>query len=242
MKKLDKFIKGSNSIVNYIIYILLAVALLFGGYSLWDMFEVYNGTKLDAEILKYKPDENNRLSLEELQKINPDIVAWLTLDNTHIDYPIVKGKDNFEYLNLDYQKKYSLAGSIFLDYRNEKDFSDHHNIVFGHNINGNLMFADVRAYRFKWFFDQYYKGHLFTKDKTYKLDVFAYMEVDSFNKVIYNVSYSKDKLTDSLISEIKNKSSNYKDVGLTKNDKILMLSTCFGDGNVRSIAVAKVIE
>ena len=242
MNKLDKFIKGSNSIVNYIIYILLAIALVFGGYSIWDMFKVYNGTKLDSEILKYKPDDDDKLSLAELQKINPDIVAWIRLDNTNIDYPVVQGKDNFEYLNLDYKRQYSLSGSIFLDYRNEKDFSDNHNIVFGHNINGNLMFADVRAYRFKWFFEQNNKGHLFTTNKTYKLEVFAYMEVDSFDKVIYNVSYSKDKLTSDLINKIKTTSNRYKDIGLTNNDKILMLSTCLGDSNIRSIAVAKIIE
>lgn len=242
MNTTDKVIKKVNSGVNYIIYILLAVLLLFGGYSIWDMFLVYDGTRLDNEILKYRPDDTEELSLSELQKINPDIKAWIRVDNTKIDYPIVQGKDNFEYLNLDYKRSFSLAGSIFLDYRNNPDFTDKHNILYGHNINGNLMFADVRAYRFKWFFDQNKTGHLFTPKTSYKLDIFAYLEVDSYDKNIYNVSYSRKKLSPSVIADIKKKAKLYREVELNENDQIVMLSTCLSDSAIRSIAVAKMIK
>ena len=238
----EKIVKASNNIVNYIIYIVLLIALLFGGYSLWDMFKVYNSTKLDQEILKYRPQNGGVLSLEEAQKLNPDIKAWIRIDGTKIDYPVVQGVDNFEYLNLDYKRDYSLAGSIFMDYRNDPELTDHHIVIYGHNINGNLMFADVRSYRFESFFNQHREGHLFTSKKDYKLDFFAYVEIDSYNETMYNVGYSKESLTDDLITQIKLNSKKYIDIGLKSTDRIVLLSTCFGDGNARSIAVAKIIE
>ena len=236
----EKIIKASNRLVNYIIYIILLIALLFGGYALWDMFKVYNGTRLDKEILKYRPVNGDSLSLKEAQKLNPDIKAWIRIEGTKIDYPVVKGIDNFEYLNLDYKRDYSLAGSIFMDYRNSEDLSDHHMVIYGHNINGNLMFADVRSYRFESFFNEHQEGHLFNDKKDYKLKFFAYLEIDSYNETIYNVGYSQNGLTDELMNEIKTNAHKYVDINLKSTDRIVMLSTCFGDGNARSIAVAKI--
>lgn len=238
----NKIIKISNRIVNCIIYIILLIGLLFGGYSMWDMFKVYNGTRLDQEILKYRPTNGNPLDLAAAQRLNPDIKAWIRIDGTKIDYPVVRGVDNFEYLNLDYKRDYSLAGSIFMDYRNEADLSDHHIVIYGHNINGNLMFADVRSYRFESFFNEHKEGHLFTAEKDYTIKFFAYMDIDSYNETIYNVGYSQKGLTDELINEIRNNSSRYDDINLSSDDSIVMLSTCYGDGNARSIAVAKIIR
>ena len=238
----EKIVKGTNSIVNYIIYITLLIALLFGGYSLWDMFKVYNGTRLDQEILKNRPQNGDAMSLAEAQKLNPDIKAWIRIEGTKIDYPIVQGVDNFEYLNLDYKKEYSLAGSIFMDYRNSPEMTDHHIVIYGHNINGNLMFADVRSYRFEAFFNDHREGHLFTATNDYKLNIFAYIEIDSYNETIYNVGYSKDSLTSELQEQLKLNSKKYVDINLKSSDRIVLLSTCFGDGNARSIAVAKIME
>lgn len=239
---LNKILKYMNKFVRMIIYIALLIVLLFGGYSLWDLFKVYDGTRLDQEIIKYRPKEGESMSLVEAQKLNPDIKGWIRIDGTKIDYPIVRGVDNFEYLNLDYKREYSLAGSIFMDYRNSPDFTDKHIVLYGHNINGNLMFADVRNYRFDSFFKEHETGHLFTDKNDYKLKFFSYMEIDSYDETIYNVGFSADELKPELINAIKEKSSKYIDIGLSSNDQVIMLSTCFGDGNARSLAIAKVMK
>lgn len=238
---LNKILKYMNKFVRMIIYIALLITLLFGGYSLWDLFKVYDGTRLDQEIIKYRPKEGESMSLVEAQKLNPDIKGWIRIEGTKIDYPIVKGIDNFEYLNLDYKREYSLAGSIFMDYRNSADFTDKHIMLYGHNINGNLMFADVRNYRFESYFKAHETGHLFTGNKDYKLKFIAYMEIDSYDEVIYNVGYNADKLNPELLNAIKSKSSKLYD-NLKETDQIVMLSTCFGDGNERSLAIAKIVE
>lgn len=239
---LNKILKYMNKFVRMIIYIALLITLLFGGYSLWDLFKVYDGTRLDQEIIKYRPKEGESMSLVEAQKLNPDIKGWIRIEGTKIDYPIVKGIDNFEYLNLDYKREYSLAGSIFMDYRNSSDFTDKHIMLYGHNINGNLMFADVRNYRFDSYFKKHETGHLFTGKKDYKLKFIGYMEIDSYDEVIYNVGYNADKLNTELINAIKSKSSKFYDNDLKETDQIVMLSTCFGDGNARSIAIAKIMN
>jgi len=242
LRELNKFIKSTDNLVNYIVYILLIIFLLFGGYSLWDMFQIYNGTQLDQEILKYRPGDNDQLSLEELQKINPDICGWIRIDNTKIDYPIVQGKDNYEYLNLDYTKQYSLSGSIFLDYRNDFNFKDNYNIIYGHNVNGNLMFADVKAYDKKWFFDSHQTGHLFTKDKTYKLDVYAYIETNAYSVDIYNIGNNQHSITDTFKEFVKKNSKRYKEIEINKDDKLVALSTCYGKADDRSLIMTKVVK
>ena len=67
---------------------------------------------------------DNPASFEELLGINPDVCAWVTLDNTAIDYPVVQGEDNFTYVNTDVYGDFSLAGSIFLDVNCDKNFTD----------------------------------------------------------------------------------------------------------------------
>ena len=78
-----------------------------------------------------------------LQAINPDIVAWLRIPGV-LEYPVVRGEDNSYYLNHTVQKTYNIAGSIFLDYRNERDFSDSKNIIYGHNMKDGSMFGALR--------------------------------------------------------------------------------------------------
>ena len=81
-----------------------------------------------------------------LKAINEDIIGWIQIEGTEISYPIVKGIDNSYYLNHTVQKTYNIAGSIFLDYRNERDFSDSKNIIYGHNMKDGSMFHVLRNY------------------------------------------------------------------------------------------------
>ena len=94
-----------DKILSFLAIILMVVMLSFGGYSLWDTYVTMSGAFLKNDLLKYKPSldnpEQTRLSLQELMAINPDTRAWITLDGTHIDYPMVQGKDDMEYVNKD---------------------------------------------------------------------------------------------------------------------------------------------
>ena len=98
------FLKTANSLVSLVVILFLTVAGVYSGYALWDNAQVYAAVDdVQSELLKLKPDaaEEDGASFEELLAVNPDVCAWLTLDNTGIDYPVVQGEDNLSYINTD---------------------------------------------------------------------------------------------------------------------------------------------
>lgn len=99
----------------------------------------------------YKPTEDKSKSFEELQALNPEVIGWVTVDGTHIDYPVTQASDNDKYVNTDAEGKYSLAGSIFLDYRNQKDFTDFNSILYGHHMADHAMFGDLADFKNRTF-------------------------------------------------------------------------------------------
>lgn len=80
-----------NRILSFVAAVMILLMLLYGGYSLWDSYRINRGAFLTEDLLKYKPsgDSGENLSLEELTAINLDTRGWLTIDDTHIDYPVV---------------------------------------------------------------------------------------------------------------------------------------------------------
>ena len=121
-----KVIEAGNKILEILAALFIILMLLYGAYSLWDTCQINRRAFISGELMKYKPagktDESP--SLQELQKINPDVCAWLTVDGTKIDYPVVQGETNLEYINQDIYGEFALSGSIFLDSRNDRKFID----------------------------------------------------------------------------------------------------------------------
>ncbi|MBQ2750033.1 MAG: class B sortase [Clostridia bacterium] len=113
------------------------------------------------------------VDFDALQEINPDVVGWIYSPGTPINYPIVQGKDNDEYLRHTIRREYNIAGSIFMDYRNEPDFSTVFNVIYGHNLYTQEMFGSLLNYKK----DGYYEDHsvmwLLTPNGDYKLHVIA---------------------------------------------------------------------
>ena len=119
--------RAADFLVSTVVVLFLVVAGAYSAYALWDNSQVYAAAdNVQAELLQFKPKAgaDNGASFEELLGINPDVCAWVTLDNTAIDYPVVQGEDNFTYVNTDVYGDFSLAGSIFLDVNCDKNFTD----------------------------------------------------------------------------------------------------------------------
>lgn len=110
-----------------------------------------------------KQEETVTVDFASLQAINPDIVAWLRIPGV-LEYPVVRGEDNSYYLNHTVQKTYNIAGSIFLDYRNERDFSDSKNIIYGHNMKDGSMFHVLRNYQDIDFFQEHTDMEVYLPD------------------------------------------------------------------------------
>ena len=141
--------KTGDWLVSFVAAILATVMLLYGGYALWDTAMLYQGAFASGNLMKYKPSvsvDEDDASLEELLAINPDVRGWLTIDGTHVDYPIVQGEDDMEYVNKDVYGEFSLSGTAFLDSENTSDFSDCYNLLFGHHMANGAMFGDVARF------------------------------------------------------------------------------------------------
>ena len=115
-----------NRILSMIAAIMILLMLLYGGYSLWDTVMVYRGAFLSSDLLQFKPAEDavESPTLLELQAINPDVQGWLTIDDTHIDYPVVQGENDMEYVNKDVYGEFALSGAIFLSSLDNLEFDE----------------------------------------------------------------------------------------------------------------------
>ena len=245
---LDKIIRKIDDIINLIAISFFIIFLLFGLYAFFDAFKVYDSAKISSEIIKLKPPEveDNKVrefSLEPLIAINPDICGWICINDTNIDYPVVIGKDNSEYLNRNYKKEYATSGSIFLDYKNQRNFEDSYSIIYGHNMKSSLMFSDIKKFEDPEFFNQHEYGTLYTETGIYKMEIFCIARVNAFSNDVYDLNIYKSGRTLDVV-QIFNKNSSFKrQLEFTPEDKIVLLSTCSSSGsNDRLVLVSRLIK
>nr|WP_164124851.1 class B sortase [uncultured Sharpea sp.] len=146
-----------NKLINIILSILMIILLLYGGFSLYSNYQI-NHNALGGNYLKYKP-QNNAEGLAALMKKNKDVRAWLTIDHTHIDYPVVQGHYDYEYLNKDVFGDYTLSGSIFMSTTNNPHFQDPYTLIYGHHMEAGAMFGDIDKFLDRSFFEKNTKAN-----------------------------------------------------------------------------------
>lgn len=228
--------------VNFAVLVVLLLLLLFGCYSIWDSEQVYASASTTKYEL-YKPGDGNSLPLEELIAINPDVVGWLTVYGTGIDYPLVQGEDNWEYLNKAADGAYNMTGSIFLDSDNKRDFSDYNTIIHGHNMAEGVMFGDISEFKDRIFFDEHLYGNLYANGRDYGIVFFAYLTEDAYDTDIYASPYTKPEKQSEYLSLLQSRAIHLRHTGQDQADKIVLLSTCgSGTTNARDILVGYLTE
>lgn len=163
----EKLLRIANRSMNLFVACLMTVLFLYGGYSLWDTWRIYHSALPDQDLMKLKPvkGEDSNPSLQDLQKINADVCAWLTVYDTGIDYPVVRGKDDMEYINKDVYGDFALSGAIFLQSANQPDFSDPYNLIYGHHMSNGAMFGDVVEFADEEYFATHETGTLYLPGK-----------------------------------------------------------------------------
>jgi sortase B len=123
------------------------------------------------------------INWDALREINPDIIAWIRIPGTRINYPIVQTTDNSYYLTHLFDKTPSDVGAIFLDYENDPNITGWNNMIYGHNLIDGSMFASLKNYQQKDYFDEHKKILLSTPEKNYTLDVVAILICDDDDEV-----------------------------------------------------------
>jgi len=179
------------------------------------------------------------LDFESIRSKNPDITAWLTLDGTGIDFPVVQSSDNLFYIDHDAEGKSNSKGALFLDYRCNFDFSDFNNIIYGHNLNARHMFGTLMNYKDKNYFDKHRTGRLYTPCTNYSLDVFAVLIIPHKSKLYRYAFISKNDKADFFV-EIQQAALYWDTLRLEDGETLLMLSTCsYEFKNARTVVFAR---
>lgn len=167
---------------------LLIIALCIAGYLVWQYIDArlhYSHIQALArpefnfdDSGEYDDSlENLVFNWDQLREINPDIVAWIIIPKTHIDYPVVQGDDNEYYLSHLYDGSYSSSGAIFADCQGIRTLDAQNNIIYGHIMVDNSMFTDILRYNNQDFFDRHRTVYLCTPQMNYELCVIANLEI-----------------------------------------------------------------
>lgn len=225
--------------------VIALILLTYSGYVLYDSFYTQNQAFSSAtDLFKWKPtvSENGDSSkeIEDFSEINEDYRAWLTLDGTKIDYPVVQGTDDLYYASHDAFNESSLTGAIYLAAGNSPDLSDNYNIFYGHHMDNGAMFGDLDKFKDKSFFDSHRTGTLTTKEKYYELTTFAVVETNAYEARIYNVGNRDYGLLKAYIDS--HSLVNYSNL-LDTATKVIGLSTCADNTtNGRLVVFAIAVE
>lgn len=240
-------LKGIDKMLSRIFFLLLAIILCICVYIVWDNQQIYSDAiNLQADLLNKKPtvdSETGNIDFSALREINPDVCGWITLDGTNIDYPIVQGSNNYTYMNKDVYNRFSLAGSIFLDSRNDKDFCDIYSLVYGHHMDNHQMFGDLDEYKNKSFFDKNHTATLLTEHGEMKFQILSVMDVQDSEQKIFDPSMWTGDLSE-LVVFLKDNSiyiynTAMKDFEGNPNEvQVMVLVTCAsGHTGTRTVVV-----
>lgn len=234
-------IKIADHIVNLMVLMICFILLSYGCYAMWDSKQLYEAAG-STQYERYKPTEKDTLSFEELKKINPEVFGWLTVYGTSIDYPLVQGANNSKYVNTDAKGAYALSGSLFLDYRNKKDFTDFNSIIYGHHMDKQVMFGEIADFKEKSYFDSHRYGKLHYGGKEHGLEFFAFLEVDAYGEV-YSPAIQGVEETGNYLNQILSASTHTRNINITESEHLVLLSTCTSDvTNGRHILVGRLTE
>ncbi|MCH5190575.1 MAG: class B sortase [Oscillospiraceae bacterium] len=215
MLKVIGYIDRATDIVLLLFFLIL---VLIGGYTMYDTVLIYDLAGGD-DLRSFKPlitDVEN--GGWDMSALSPDVVAWLTVDGTNIDYPVLQGHDNNEYLNKDPFGGYSLSGSIFLDARNASDFSDPYSLIYGHHMEYGKMFGALDDFLDEDYFEAHRTATLIVSDRVYAIKFFACIEADSSVNEIFAPNETQGTL-----SYVQKNAAILRE---PEGDKLIALSTC----------------
>ena len=187
-----------------------------------------------------EPEVKYTVDFEALKEMNPDTVAWIKVNNTNVEYPIVKTEDNEYYLTHSFDKSYSKAGWIFADYRNNVDGTDRNLIVYGHNRMDGSMFASLeQCLEEEWYTNPENRAIIFmTENEEAIYEIFSIYEIKDEEYYI-RTEHPDDEYYERFLDTLRKRSIYYFETALNFEDQILTLSTCTNYNNGRIVIHAR---
>ena len=172
---------------------------------------------------------------------NSDIVGWLYIPNTVVNYPVVQAENNEKYLRRDLEGKKLTAGTLFADFRCGKIGLDPNYIIFGHNMRNGSMFKTITDYKSQSFYDSNPVLYYLTPNKNYKIEPVLGVVVPD-DDVVYDLAFDKTQMVEYINSK-KDKSTFSSSVTFSVEDSFITLSTCSKEyENARFVLIGKITE
>lgn len=239
-----------NGALNVITVCLVGIILVSGykiGKTMWD-YQVAKSayTNISEKTAKVDPKQfTGVVDWKALKKVNPDVQGWLYQKDTVINYPVVQGTDNDTYLHTRFDKQWSGGGTLFVDYRMEKDFKGFNSIIYGHHMKDGSMFRSIRGYtKEEGYYDKHKTLELATPHGNYHLVVFSAFITKATDENTYKMTYDEAE-KQAYIDRAWEQSElpiTRDSVDVTKDDRLVTLSTCAYDyEEARYIVMCKMV-
>lgn len=241
--------KTKKNIIAQLLLLMFFILLIISLYEIveWCINNNKN-RKIKEEVSEFitieKAEEEKQeynVDFENLKEKNADSIAWLKVNGTEVDYPVVQTNDNNYYLKNNFNKEYNSAGWIFADYRNKFDGTDKNIIIYGHNRRDNSMFGSLRnILKEEWYNNkENYIINLITEDEKQKYEVFSVYQIETEDYYI-KTAFNEGEFSN-YIETVMNRSIKKFNIEVTENDNILTLSTCANNKEYRIVLHAKKI-
>lgn len=241
-----------RKILVTMILLLSISTMIFSGIKIYNWWNENRQTrkiidKISNKIIVNESQSNNdknkyTVDFESLKQTNNDIVGWLKVEGTKIEYLVVKTTNNKYYLSHSFDKKYNSVGWIFMDYTNKLDGTDKNVVIYGHNRKDGSMFGTLKNILNKdWYNNPDNKYiHFITENENSIYEVFSVYKIEKEDYYI-TTNFNNDNEYEKFINKIKSRSIKDFGVEITSNDKILTLSTCADNNKYRVVLHAKKI-
>jgi len=215
-------VRALDRLLNAVLCLAAALLLFISGYSLLDNYYVQQQAQ-DPSLFAYKPSLSGEAQAAMMLTLDEQ-VAWLCIDDSYIDFPVMQGASNFDYLNKDPYGEFQLSGSIFLDYSNSSAMTDEFMMIYGHHMDGNRMFGSLDLFADEDYFEKHKSGWIATEKGIFMLELFAVARGEGNDWTIF---IPHNRTAEDVLPYIQEHAVIYTEY--VPGTQILALSTCSGE-------------
>ena len=251
-----KLRRRCNYIMRKIVYTIITILLI--GLVLISSYLIFKEKKQNEkqentfedliEIVEenIENQEERKIDINKLYEENKDIVGWLKIDNTTINYPIMQNiNDPNYYLHRDFYKNYSSYGTPYM--AKQCNLNSDNIVIYGHHMKNNKMFGELEKYKSKDFYNNHKIITFITLEKEYSYEIFAVFKTTVYTKNTFryyeNINFENKKMYNDFINICKDKSLYQTGIEIKDKEKLITLSTCeYSNKNSRLVIVARKIK
>lgn len=230
-------------IICFILFSFACYKVYFWYTTTKETNEIIEEINNSIEINETKKEKKYNIDFNSLKEQNPDTVAYLKVNNTKIDYAVVRSNDNKYYLTHNFNKKGSASGWVFMDFHNKLDGTDKNIVIYGHSMLNKTMFGSLHnVVKSNWYTNTDNHNVVFvTEGNEYTAQVFSVYDIKVEDYYI-NTEFKSDEEFNKFINTLKKRSKYNFNVDVNVDDTILTLSTCGNGGKSRTVLHAKLVK